>query len=481
MIKSLTEDQKAEWAKCKESLPYFVSRYCLIFNATIKRWIPFKLWAAQEETLQSFLEENLIIVLKARQLGLTWLSLCYLLWQIIFHPSATVLIFSKRDDEAIELLTRLKEIHNHLVPWLQEKVIGSNDHMWRLQNGSSARAFPTTGGRSYTASHVLIDEADFMPGFGKVINAVQPTIDAGGQMLIISTVDKDQPNSGFKSMYRAARAGETQYYPIFVPWYARPSRTKTWYEARVADSIAQTGTMDSVYQEYPATEEEALALNSTNKRFAATWLAIAFREHPKFPSGPAIQGLTIYKPVERGKRYVIGADPAEGNPSSDDSAATVLEVDTGEEVASLRGKFEPGVFAAHLDTLGIWYNKAPVMVERNNHGHAVLLALFTTKRLRRLMGRDGKVGWLNNALGKTVMYDGLAETLRDNALAEVKTTLIHTRETFTQLGSIEGATLSAPEGDMDDLADSFALADIGRALASREPTELPKSVSGMAL
>lgn len=479
--KIMTEGQTAEWEKCKESLPYFVSRYCLIFNATIKKWIRFNLWDAQRATLDLFQQEDLLIILKARQLGLTWLSLCYLLWQSIFYPAATILIFSKRDDEAIEVLQRLKDIHVHLPPWIRERIKSSNDHTWKLRNGSTARAFPTTGGRSYTASHVLMDEADFMPGFGRVMNAVQPTIDAGGQMIIISTVDKETPESAFKRMYRAARKKETNYYPIFLPWYARPSRTAEWYQARVADSIAQTGTTDSVFQEYPATEDEALAANSSDKRFAATWLVHAFEELPSIQTGPAIQGLRIYKPVEVGVKYVIGADPAEGNPSSDDSAATVLRVDTGEEVASLRGKFEPTVFAAHIDSIGTWYNRSPVLVERNNHGHAVLLALFTTKVLRRLMGKDGKVGWLNNSLGKTTMYDGLAETLRDNSLGEVKSKIIHSRDTFDQLASIEGASLSAPEGQMDDLADSYALADIGRAGASIASKATPNSVSMVAL
>jgi hypothetical protein len=43
----------------------------------------------------------------------------------------------------------------------------------------------------------------------------------------------------------------------------------------------------------------------------------------------------------------IGFDgrPAEGNPSWDDSALVVLDAGTGEEVASLAGKFQPAVLA----------------------------------------------------------------------------------------------------------------------------------------
>jgi hypothetical protein len=105
------------------------------------------------------------------------------------------------------------------------------------------------------------------------------------------------------------------------------------------------------------------------------------------------------------------------------------------------------------------------MVERNNHGHAVLLALLHSGRTRRLPGRDKRIGWLSSAPGKVALYDALAESVRENFLSQTR--VIHSKDTFLQLASIEGATLKAPEGLMDDLADSFALADVGRAAAMR--------------
>ena len=59
--------------------------------------------------------------------------------------------------------------------------------------------------------------------------------------------------------------------------------------------------------------------------------------------------LTIYKEPMPGRHYVIGADPAEGNPNSDDSAGNVLDADTWEEVAVFAGKWEPRVFGRFID------------------------------------------------------------------------------------------------------------------------------------
>jgi hypothetical protein len=132
-------------------------------------------------------------------------------------------------------------------------------------------------------------------------------------------------------------------------------------------------------------------------------------------------------------------------------------------VACLHGRFEPAVFAAHLDWLGHWYNRAPIMVERNNHGHAVLLWLHDNSPLRRLGGIDGNPGWLTSTKSKTLLYDRAAEAFRE---CEV---IVCSMTTYVQLQSIEGATLSAPDGQFDDRATSFVL-----SIAAGDKADVPQ-------
>jgi hypothetical protein len=139
----------------------------------------------------------------------------------------------------------------------------------------------------------------------------------------------------------------------------------------------------------------------------------------------------------------------------------VLDRDTGEEVAALAGKFQPAVFASHIDPVGRWYNGAPVQVERNNHGHAVLLWLRNNNRLYVLAGHDGGEGWLSSSKGKALLYDGASDAFREGA------TVLHSFATFTQLASIEGSTLRATEGESDDRADAYALACVGCRMKPR--------------
>lgn len=443
------------------SVEYWIENYALIYNATDRAWVRFALWPAQSETLQTIVDNRMLIVLKARQLGLSWLVLCYVLWSMLFHPAATVLIFSKRDEEAIELLNvRLKGVYQRLPAWMQcRRVELDAKHDWVLSNGSSAKAFPTTGGRSYTGSIVLVDEADFVEDLDGLLNAVKPTVDAGGQLIMISTVDKSKPESAFKRIYRAGKRRATEWVHVFLGWFTRPGRDDAWYAAQKADVLERTTALDDLHQEYPATDTEALAPRTLDKRIPAPWIEACFVESEGIadPHAPSIPGLVIHRAPEPGRPYVLGIDPAEGNPTSDDSAITVLDVMSGEECAVLAGKFQPSVIAAHGDIIGVYYNQAGVMIERNNHGHAVLLWFEQNSKLRILKGRDEKLGWLSNRLGKTLLYNEMADCFKD------KDTTLHSFATYMQLASIEGATLLAPEGQHDDRADSYALAHVGRA------------------
>lgn len=448
-----------EWCKCDESSAYFIDNYVQIYDAVEGDWIPFNLWPIQFDVVEKLESSLLLVILKARQEGLTWLILSFILWLMIFRPVATALLFSRRDKEAVHMLTgRLKEMYKRLPRWLQVRsILQDNEHEWLLSNGSVARAFPTTAGDSYTATIVLVDEADLVPDLNQLMRAVKPTIDAGGRMILLSRADKSKPESEFKRIYRAARQRITTWSSIFLPWHARPDRTNEWYEAQKVEIQARTGSLDDLHEQYPATDTEALAPRVLDKRISPLWLEQCYSEVKEvFPvKAPSIPNLVIYEAYVSNQEYCIGADLAEGNPTSNDSALTVLRKDTGGEVARLNGRYQPSTFAAHVDVIGTYYGCASVMPERNNHGHAFILWMRDNSLLDILRGHDGDPGWLSSSKGKTLLYDAGADAFRH------KETILHSFETYTQLASVEGSTLLAPEGLHEDLADSYCLALVG--------------------
>ena len=464
---------------CRDDAAYFLRRYTYIEDATEGIWRRFDLWPAQRDVLTRLRAHRQLIVLKARQLGLTWLVLGDTLAEMLFRPIHTALFFSRGDKEAKELLVRLKGMYSRLPAWIKDGTpVIDNSEEWRLGSGSRALSFPTTGGRSYTASRVVFDEADFIENFDAAINAAKPTIDAGGKMILISTVDKSKPESSFKRIYRGAKAGETEWRSIFLPWHARPGRDQAWYEAQRADVLARTTALDDLHQEYPATDTEALAPRSLDKRISPMWIEACYEEMRPLDmaDSPALPGLEIYQPPVKDRLYVIGADPAEGNPTSDDSALTVLDWLTGEECAVLAGKFEPSTLGSYIKELSVYYNHAPAMIERNNHGHAVIQWVQEhAKRVKLLNGHDEKPGWMSSKLGKALLYTECADHFRQNARLDDPTQavkILHSYASYHQLASIEGATLRAPEGQHDDRADSYAFAQVARAAGVQEQVSL---------
>lgn len=464
-----------EYTKCYLSIPYFIHKYCWIEDKQTGEWENFRLWPKQVEFAKKMQTERFIAALKARQVGFSWEAVARCLHKCIFTPGCLIGFWSRRDDESIELLRRFKEMHKRLPAWLAGNIIkdrsnGNNTHNYVLDNGSNAKAFPTTAGDSYTVAIALIDEADLMPDLNSLLRAVKPTIDAAGQLLLISRPNKDKPESTFKRIYRDALEGKNGYCPIFASWKDRPNRSEAWYNDQVRDSITRTGTMDDVYEQYPNNENEALAARVLNKRFPPEWVNQCLdvqsevvyqitelreeidewgRNRKQVQYNIDIPGLKVYIRPEIGMRFALGADPAEGLKSSDDSAVIVLR-DDGRHAASLHGKIEIGVFSENIRHIARFFNGAKVHVERNNHGHAVLGRISGTVNL--LNGRDGRRGWLSDARGKTEMYANTADKLRDMQ------TTIADRETFNQLASIERSTLLASEGLPDDLADAYCLA-----------------------
>lgn len=458
---------RSEWAASRKSPEYFISRFIRIESPERQGWEPFDLWPAQRETLTTLRTQRQVVVLKARQLGLTWLCLSWALWLMLFEPPAVVLLFSLREVEAKVLAERLRAMHDHLPLWMQSRrTIVDSATRWELANGSRALAFSTRGGRSYTATLAIVDEADFVPHLEDFLNAVKPTIDAGGRLVLISTADKARPLSAFKRIFRAAWTGAGDYTGVFLPWRARPERDEAWYARIKAEMYAQRGSDDDLFQEYPSTPEEALRVRSSLVRLAPALVEAALAEANCLPYEQLSAGVRaqtarlpcvrLFAPPRGSAFYVCGADPAEGNPDRDESAATILDAESGEQMAVLAGPIPPDLFAQQCAAFCAWYGDAPILVERNNHGHAVL-SWLQEAGATLVRGSDGKPGWLTTAVSKTRLYDEAERALRGGEVT------LHDEETAAQLASIEATTLRAPAGLHDDRSMALALALAARA------------------
>jgi hypothetical protein len=175
--------------------------------------------------------------------------------------------------------------------------------------------------------------------------------------------------------------------------------------------------------------------------------------------------LKVWAKPKSGKRYVIGADVAEGLDNGDYSSADVLEFPKGNQVAQWHGHIDPDQFGVVLARLGNWYNAALVGVERNNHG------LTTVTKLRDLKYRnqyaqedlehraDGKqtkkLGWLTTEKSKLKIIDQIAAELRDGTHGLACEESVNEMQSY--IINEKGAYTAAP-GCFDDRVMSRAIA-----------------------
>lgn len=257
-----------ERRQAMKSCEYFIEHFVFIEDRdTVGLATPFTLWDGQKKALQSFVNERLNIVLKARQLGFTWLSLAYAIWGLIFIEGYSVVSLSKSEEDAKELVRRVKFILRYMPIWLikEKGTQGTAPLEWdgtalqvtiyRKGEASIFKSFPAAqdSGRSFTASLVVLDEWAFQQWAREIWTAAYPTINrpTGGKLIGLSTIKR---GTLFEDIWVKSVSGDNNFKRTFLSWNADPRRTKEWYEQTRKDMG------EAVYSEYPCNEEEAFTV-----------------------------------------------------------------------------------------------------------------------------------------------------------------------------------------------------------------------------
>jgi hypothetical protein len=252
---------------CSKHILYFIENYIVIKSkATEEAYTQFKLWPEQKRVVGEFTRNRLNIVLKARQLGLSWLAVAYAFFHMLFRPGYDVIIISRTDSEGKEMIERIGVMLKFMPSWwLPERKNGPSkytglyyeitSHTAQIvfPDGKISRmiAMPTSEdpGRSFSADLLILDEWASQRWADQIWKAAYPTVShpTAGKVFGISTIKN---GTLFANLYEDAE--EFGFNRIFLPWYAHPGRDREWYEAQV-----RAMGEHAVRSEYPATEEEA--------------------------------------------------------------------------------------------------------------------------------------------------------------------------------------------------------------------------------
>lgn len=397
-----------------------------------------------------------IIILKSRQLGITSGVVIDFLDEVLFNENINALSVMDKQENAISAFDgKVRFAWENLDVDLKAYSRWSVDteRANQLTFGFGAGSYSSysvrASGRSGTFHRVHISE------FGKlcatspihakeVITGTFPAVPQDGVIVVESTAEGE--TGYFFDMWNDAVAGVSQFHPIFINWryddteIALAPETPLEllpeeFQQMAKDNDFTLKEANYIFgkflllgrdwqllkQEYPLTAAEAFQ-GSGEKLF--DMLAIEQMEKHTM-DGRRAGKTTIYFPYKEGRRYVVGADPAEGV-GKDASAAVVWEIDgvRAQIVATYASdQADPENFAYVLRELSTVYGGAVIAVERNNHGHAVIAIL------RRIMDEsllfrestptnvvireEAKFGFKTTAVSKPEILSSIAAAVRN--------------------------------------------------------------------
>jgi hypothetical protein len=284
-------------------------------------------------------------------------------------------------------------------------------------------------GHGLTINKAHLSEGARFPDLMETLAALEG-VPAHDEIMIESTPNGAQ--GPFYDLNQEAFRGQSEWTLIFFRWFEFGEYSLPTTDDEGMQILAEVAAGS---QERYGNEEQALAQNLARENIVLTagqwkwrrWKRSSlkgkfFEQYPEdfvscwlasgrpffdlmtlmsLPDGEVIRkaegdALWIYEDAVKGRDYVLWADPAEGieRGSDDDSgldpvqsansgltdfaAWGVVDRETLDDVAVFLGRVSPRELARMINEYGRRYNNAIAVVERNNHGHAVLLSLDET-------------------------------------------------------------------------------------------------------
>jgi hypothetical protein len=423
------------------------------------------------------------IVLKARQMGIsTWVTGRLFLKTITQQGTLTVQV--AHTQEAAESLFRM--VHRfveHLPIGLRRGLLKTSrsnvrqiafptiDSEYRVESAADPNA-----GRGLTITNLHCSEVARWSGdAAETLQGLRAAMPPTGELVLEST-PMGAGGCFWREWQEAASQGMVQH---FFPWW--------WEQTYVGAAVCETTLTDAerrlmlenglthaqigfrrqliadfrglAKQEYAEDADECF-LSSGECVFDREAMDRCDRE-ARDPVETRLGGQTSiwYRPVP-GRRYLVAADPAGGGTEGDFSAVEVLDVETGLQCAELVSKMGGYELALEIAKLAEEYQRALVVVERNNHGSGILAYLTGVCRYPRIFEQDGQQGWLTSQLTRPPMVGRLGAALLHSPGMFSSRRLLKECRTFVRHRSGKAA---AQHGEHDDCVMAMAIALAVRA------------------
>ena len=333
-----TEENIQDLYKCAEDPVFFAKSFVKVQHPT-RGAIPLILYDYQVRAINGFLNHQWSMLKCGRQMGKTTVIAIYLLWFACFKKDKNLLVASKDNSGAMDIMDRIRYAYEELPNWLKPGVKAYNRHSIEFDNGSTIRSVSTTEntGRGKSISLLMLDELAFVRTNiqAAMWSALAPTLSTGGSCIISSTPNGD--SDLFATLWREAASGvkstlpgdeeedieeqKDDFFPIEVEWNEHPDRSER-YRTKMIKKIGE----EKWKQEY-----ECQFLSSDPLLINTLVLSMMKSKTPLYTD----KGFYFWKEPDPNKTYILGVDVAEGM-EQDFSTIQVIELETLEQIAEYR-------------------------------------------------------------------------------------------------------------------------------------------------
>ena len=209
---------------------------------------------AQLSALEHFNAHRYSLTLKARQIGWSTIVAAHSWWLAWFGSDREILLISRGEREAGELLAKIKYGIDHLPEWVRKRgpsVTSMTKSRIDFDNGSSIISLPSASNpaRGFSGYLVIVDEWAFLQNPEEAWAAIEPVADVGGRIIGLSTANGY--GNFFHDLWVGAETGTNQFVTMFHSWRAG-GRDDAWYQIK-KDALPEW----QLAQEYPDNPEEA--------------------------------------------------------------------------------------------------------------------------------------------------------------------------------------------------------------------------------
>jgi hypothetical protein len=356
-----------------------------------------------------------IIVLKARQLGISTLTEGTLFLWNFFHPGSGQLVIAHDTKSTRSLFEKTKLYWKTWPGRRAYKLTSDTQHrlLWEhLSSMEVATARNVASARGMTIHGVHASEVAFWDDPETLFTGLNQTIPNRKGTIIVMESTANGTGDYFHTQWKRAEVGGSDYAPLFFPWWKHYEYTarhamldpncdyldadERWLRDNLGlddDRLAWrrwaienlfNGDPEMFKQEYPATPSEAFLATGTNvfpleklkechkpERGMVGFIDTHSGNFVPQSHGDGKGTLTVYRKPHPEQDYFVAGDPTYST-QNDRACIQVINRRTYEQVAVWHGYVDPIQFGYEIMKLGKYFNDAMISTEVNGPGFGTI-------------------------------------------------------------------------------------------------------------